>query len=63
MGGGPRILLCQIHGRKIKGFMDDGPNVCVRCGEKDNYKCKKKSIVQSLTGGSPTASMSSNWAL
>ena len=41
MGGGPRTLICQIHGRKIKGFMDDVPDVRVRCGEKENYKYKK----------------------
>ena len=41
MGGGLRTLLCQIHGRKIKGFVDDGPDVLVRCSEKDNYKYKK----------------------
>ena len=41
MGGGPRTLLCQIYGRKTKGFVDYGPDVCVSCGEKDNYKYKK----------------------
>ena len=40
--------------------MDDGPDVRVRCGEKDNYKYKNKSIVQSLMGGGPTACMSSS---
>ena len=59
MGSGPRTLLCQIHGRKTKGFVDIGPDVRVRCGEKDNYKYKNKSIVQSLTGGDPIARMSS----
>ena len=34
MGDSPRTLLCQIYGRKTKGFMDDGPDVRVRCGEK-----------------------------
>ena len=28
----PWTLICQIHGRKIKGFVDNGPEVCVRCG-------------------------------
>ena len=59
MGGGLRTLICQIYGRKTKGFVDDGPDVHVRCGEKDNYKYKNKSIVQSLMGGGPTACMSS----
>ena len=31
-------LICQIHARKIKGFVDDGPDVHLRCGGKDNYK-------------------------
>ena len=39
--------------------MDDGPKVCVRRGEKDNYTYKKKSIVQPLMGGGLTACMSS----
>ena len=30
----PWTLICQIHGRKIKGVVDDGPYVRVRCGEK-----------------------------
>ena len=59
MGSGLRTLLSQIHGRKTKGFVDDGPDVRVRCGEKENYKYKNKSIVQSLTGSSLTACMSS----
>ena len=59
MGGGPRTLLCQIHVRKTKGFVDDGPYFRIRCGEKDNYKYKNKSIVQSLMGSGPTAFMSS----
>ena len=59
MGNGPRTLLCQIHGRKKKGFVDDGPNVHVRCSEKDNYKYENKSMVQSLTDGGPIACMSS----
>ena len=58
MGGGPRTLLCQIHGRKTKGFVDDGPDVRIRCGGKDNYKCKNRSIVQSLMGNGPIARMS-----
>ena len=53
-------LICLIHARKIKGFVDDGPGGRVRCGEKDNYKYKNKSIVQSLTGGGLTACMSSS---
>ena len=59
-GGGLRTLLCQIHGRKTKGSLDDGPDVRVRCGGKSNYKYKKKSIVQSLMGGGPIACMSSD---
>ena len=43
--------------------MDDGPNVRMRCGEKDNYKCKNKNIVQSLTGGGPIARMSCDRAV
>ena len=37
----PGALLCQIHVQKIMGFVDDGQDVHVRCGEKDNYKYKK----------------------
>ena len=61
MGGGPRTLICQINGRKTKGFVDDGPKARVRCGEKDNYKYKNKSIVQSLMGGGPKTRMSCSW--
>ena len=50
MGGGPRTLLYQIHGRKTKGFVDDGPNVHVRCGGKDNYNYKSKSKIMFLNG-------------
>ena len=39
--------------------MDDGPDVRMCCGEKDNYKCKNKSIVQSLMGDGSTTCMSS----
>ena len=35
-------FICQIHARKIKGFVDDGLDVRIRCGEKDNYKYKNK---------------------
>ena len=63
MGGGPRTLLCQIHGRKIKVFMDDGLDVRMCCGEKDNYECKNKSIVQSLMGGNLIAHMSCDRAV
>ena len=38
----PEALICQIHARQIKGFVDDGPDVCVRCGGKDKYKNKSK---------------------
>ena len=58
MGGGLRTLLCQINGRKTKGFVDDGPDFPVRCGGKENYKHKNKSIVQSSMGGGPIARMS-----
>ena len=61
MGGSSRTLLCQIHGRKTKSSMDDGPDVRVRCGEKDNFKYKNKSMIQSLTGGSPKTHMSCGW--
>ena len=30
----PWTLICQIHGIKRKGFVDDGPDVRIRCGEK-----------------------------
>ena len=30
-GGGPRTLLCQINGRKIKVFVDDGPYFYMWC--------------------------------
>ena len=49
-GGGLRTLLCQIHGEKTKGFVDDGPDVHVRCGGKDNYKYKNKSKITFLNG-------------
>ena len=52
-------FICQIHVRKINCFVDDGLDVRVRCGEKDNYKYKNKNIVQSLTSGGPTTCMSS----
>ena len=41
-------LICQIHEIKIKGFVDDGPDVHVRCGGKDNYKYKNKSKITIL---------------
>ena len=59
MGSGQRTLLCQIYGRKTKGLVDDGPDVRVRCSEKENYKYRNKSIVESLMSGGPTACMSS----
>ena len=34
----PGALICKIHARKIKVFVDDGPDVHIRCGGKDNYK-------------------------
>ena len=49
----PRELICQIHARKIKGFVDDGPDVCVRCSGKDNYKYKNKSKITFLNGWWP----------
>ena len=63
MGSGPRTLLCQIHGRKTKGFVDDGLDVHMWYSEKDNYKCKNKSIVQSVTEGGPIARMNCDRAL
>ena len=48
---------------KQKGFVDDGPNVRLRFGEKDNYKYKNKSMVQSLMGGDPIACMSCDRAV
>ena len=50
MGSGPRMLLCQIYGRKIKLFVDYGPDVYMRCDGKDNYKCKNKSKITFLNG-------------
>ena len=44
----PGELICQIHARKIKGFVDDGLDVHVRCGRKDNYKYKNKSKITFL---------------
>ena len=49
----PKALICQIHARKIKGFVDDGPDVRVRCGGKDNYKYKNKSKITFLNGWWP----------
>ena len=46
-------LICQIHARKIKGFVDDGPDVRIRCSEKDNYKYKNKSKITFLNGQWP----------
>ena len=28
----PRVLICQIHARKINHFVDNGPKVRIRCG-------------------------------
>ena len=53
MGDGPRKLLCQIHGRKAKGFVDNGLDVRVRCGEKGNYKYKNKNKITFLNGRWP----------
>ena len=61
MGSNPRTLLCQIYGRKTKGFVDDGPDVHVRCGDKDDYQYKNKGIVQSLMGSGPKNRMSCGW--
>ena len=46
-------LIFQIHARKIKGFVDDGPDVRERCGGKDNYKYKNKSKITFLNGWWP----------
>ena len=46
----PEAFICQIYARKIKGFMDDGPDVRVRCSGKDNYKYKNKSKITFLNG-------------
>ena len=48
-----RELICQIHARKIKGFVDNVPDVCVRFGGKDNYKYKNKSKITFLNGRWP----------
>ena len=48
-----RALICQIHTREIKGFVDDGPDVHVRFGGKDNYKYKNKSKITFLNGWWP----------
>ena len=52
-------FICQINARKIKGFVDDGPDVRVRCGGKDNYKYKNKSKITFLNGKWPETRMSS----
>ena len=44
----PGALICQIHARKIKGFVDNGSIVHIRCGGKDNYKYKNKSKITFL---------------
>ena len=49
----PRALICQIYVIKIKGFVDDGLDVHVRCGGKDNYKYKNKSKITFLNGRWP----------
>ena len=41
-------LICQIYVIKIKGFVDDGLDVRVRCSGKDNYKYKNKSKITVL---------------
>ena len=51
----------EVHGHlyakymqeKIKGFVDDGPDVRIRCGKKDNYKYKNKSKITFLNGRWP----------
>ena len=49
----PEALICQIHARKIKGFVDNGLDVHVRCIGKDNYKYKNKSKITFLNGRWP----------
>ena len=39
--------------KKNKGFVDDGTDVHVRCGGKDNYKYKNKSKITFLNGQWP----------
>ena len=28
----PRVVICQIHAREIIHFLDNGPEICLRCG-------------------------------
>ena len=37
----PEEFICQIHVRKINCFVDDGPDVDVRCGEWQRQICVK----------------------
>ena len=59
----PATVLCQIHARKINHFVDNGPEICVRCGEWGRQLCvkiqNKSKNEHSLMGGGPKNHMSS----
>ena len=56
----PEAFICQIHARKIKGFVDDGLDIRIRCVGKDNYKYKNKSKITFLNERWPKTHMSSD---
>ena len=34
-------IICQIHARKINHFVDNGPEICIRCGGWRRQLCVK----------------------
>ena len=40
-------VICQIHAREINHFLDNGPQICVRCGgwSRQLYVTKNKNDV------------------
>ena len=30
----PEVVICQIHAKEIIHLLDNGPKICIRCGER-----------------------------